>query len=321
MSAAADARRVGLLVLLAGSALFSCKAILIKLAYGYEVSSIALLALRMATALPIFLAVGYLRSRGRADGYTPTSRDYVGLLFAGLSGYYLASYTDFLGLRYVSAGMERIILYAYPTMVLLLQWALFGQRVRRIQVAAVALCYVGVAVAFADADWSGGSDFPTGVALVLLSALLYSGYVIASGRLAPKLGSVRFTSVALVTAAVAVITHALVSGVQLVGLAPEVYLLGVTMGVFCTAIPAYLVTEGIKRIGASDAAIVGSIGPAVTIGLEYLVLDERLTWLQGFGAVLIVAGVVVIGRAKAPQPIAAASAVRSQEARVHAAKG
>ena len=307
MSASADRRRVGLLVLLAGSALFSCKAILIKLAYGYEVSSIALLALRMATALPIFLAVGFARSRGRTDAYAPTTRDYAGLLFAGLSGYYLASYTDFLGLRYVSAGMERIILYAYPTMVLLLQWALFGQRVRRIQVAAVALCYVGVAVAFADADWSGGSDFPLGVALVLLSALLYSGYVIAGGRLAPKLGSVRFTSVALVTAAVAVITHALVSGAPLGGLAPEVYVLGATMGVFCTAIPAYLVTEGIKRIGASDAAIVGSIGPAVTIGLEYLVLDERLTWLQGVGAALIVAGVVAIGRAKASPTTAGAS--------------
>ena len=297
-----DGRRVGLAVLLLGSALFSCKAILIKLAYRHEVSSIALLALRMAAALPIFLAVGWYRSRGVDLDYRPTRRDYALLALAGLSGYYLASYTDFLGLRYVSAGMERVILYAYPTLVLLLQWALFGERIRPAQAWAVLLCYVGVGVAFADADWSPASDFPLGAGLVLLSALLYAGYVVASGRLAPKLGTVRFTTIALVTAGVAVIAHAVASGERLVGLAPEVYALGAAMGVFCTAIPAYLVTEGIRRIGAGDAAIVGSVGPAVTIALEYLVLREALTWIQALGALLIVAGVVVIGRSKAAAP-------------------
>lgn len=292
-------RRYGLLCLLSGAVLFSCKAIVIKLAYRYGASAITFLGLRMAFALPLFLLIGRFRGGDRATRPRLGARDYATVLVLGCFGYYLASYTDFLGLRYLSAGMERVILFTYPTMVLLLQRLVFGTSIRPVQWAATALCYLGITVAFSGSDLSGGSDFLRGAALVLLSALLYSAYVIGSGRLIPRLGNVRFTSLALTTAACCVLTHVALSGEPLLGLPPMLYVYGVVIAVFCTVIPSYLVSEGIKRLGAGDAAIVGAVGPVATIVLEYLVLGEYLNWAQGAGAVLIIAGVVLIGRSRA----------------------
>lgn len=293
-----SARRVGLICLLLGAVLFSSKGVIIKLAYRYEVSSISLLGLRMIFSLPLFLLIGYLRRGNRHGRAVLSIRDLITILVLGIFGYYLASYTDFLGLQYVSAGMERVILFIYPTMVLLIQRIVFGTPIRPVQWVATMICYLGIVVAFSGSDLSIGSDFVTGAGFILFSALLYSFYIIGSGRLAPRLGSVRFTSIALVTASVSVIVHVIVSGAPLLGLASAVYIYGGVMAVFCTVIPSYLVTEGVKRLGAGDAAIVGAVGPVATIVLEYVVLGDRLNLPQGVGAALIIVGVVVIGRSK-----------------------
>ena len=295
---AAAARRTGLICLLLGAVLFSSKGVIIKLAYQYDVSSISLLGLRMIFSLPLFLVIGYVRRAPRNGDTSMSVADVLTILALGVVGYYLASYTDFLGLRYLSAGMERVILFTYPTMVLLLQRMLFGVRIRPVQWVATAVCYLGIVVAFSGSDLRVGSGFATGAGFIFLSALLYSTYIIGSGRLAPRLGNVRFTSLALVTASVAVITHALVSGAPLLGLPTAVYIYGGVMAVFCTVIPSYLVTEGVKRLGAGDAAIIGAVGPVATIVLEYLVLGEYMNVLQGLGAALIITGVVIIGRSK-----------------------
>jgi drug/metabolite transporter (DMT)-like permease len=291
-------RRLGLLCLLSGAVLFSCKAIVIKLAYQYEVSSISLLGLRMAFSLPLFLLIGYYRRERSSTHGKLKPGDYGALFFLGISGYYLASYTDFLGLRYLSAGMERLILFSYPTMVLVLQLLIFGVPIRRIQWVAVVICYGGIALAFSGADFSAGSNVPLGAGLIALSALLYSIFVIGSGRLAPRLGSIRFTSMALVVASVAVLLHVYFSDAPLFGLHTMVYVYGIIMAIFCTVIPSYLMTEGIRRLGAGDAAIVGAIGPVATIVLEYFVLGESLNLVQALGAFLIIFGVVLIGRRK-----------------------
>ena len=293
-----SARRIGLLCLLLGAVLFSSKGVIIKLAYRYEVSSISLLGLRMIFSLPLFLLIGYLRRGDRHSRNELGIRDLITMVILGIFGYYLASYTDFLGLQYVSAGMERVILFIYPTMVLLIQRIVFGTPIRPVQWVATAICYLGIIVAFSGSDLTVGSDFITGAGFILLSALLYSFYIIGSGRLAPRLGSVRFTSIVLVTASMGVIVHVTVSGAPLLGLAPAVYVYGGVMAVFCTVIPSYLVTEGVKRLGAGDAAIVGAVGPVATIVLEYAVLGDRLNLPQGVGAALIIVGVVVIGRSK-----------------------
>lgn len=292
-------RQIGLLLTLLGAVFFSCKAIVIKLAYqDYPVPSIVLLGLRMAFSLPFFLGIGFWSSRGKAAAGGLTGRRFAVIVVLGIFGYYLASYTDFLGLRYLSAGMERIILFSYPTMVLVLQRIVFGTIITRTQVLATVTCYLGIALAFSGSDFSAGSNFALGAGLVLLSAFLYSFYVIGSGRLTPVVGSVRFTSVALVAAALAVLAHVFAAGHQLTGLPAGLYAYGLVLAVFCTVIPGYMVTAGIRRIGASDAAILGAVGPVATIGLEYAVLGETLNLAQGLGAVLVIGGVVLIGRSK-----------------------
>jgi len=284
--------------MLLGAVMFSFKAIVIKLAYQYEISSISLLGLRMAFSLPLFLLVGYFR-RERTTTHGPLSRrDILTITALGIFGYYLASYTDFLGLKYLTAGMERLILFIYPTLVLILQRLIFKTPIKPVQWLATGICYLGIAVAFSGSDFTIGSSFTLGAGLVFLSALLYSFYVIGSGRFAPRLGTVRFTSLALVAASLAVLLHVGVSGNSLLGYPPGLYGLCMLMAIFCTVIPSYLVTEGIRRIGPGDAAIIGAVGPVATIILEYLILDESLNFVQGLGAAFVIVGVVLIGRSK-----------------------
>lgn len=284
--------------MLFGAVLFSCKAIVIKLAYQYEVSSISLLGLRMAFALPFFLLIGSFR-RERSATHGPLSgRDFAVIVVLGLSGYYLASYTDFLGLQYLSAGMERLILFVYPTLVLLLQRLIFGTPIRPIQWLATLVCYLGIGLAFSGSEFSAGNQFALGAALVFCSALTFSFFVIGSGHYAKKLGSVRFTSLALVAASIGVLTHVYLSGNTLFGFPPGLYAYGLTLAIFCTVIPTYMVTEGIRRIGAGDAAILGATGPVATIVLEYFILGEHLNLIQAAGAALVIVGVVLIGRSK-----------------------
>ncbi|MEO0734893.1 MAG: DMT family transporter [Bacteroidota bacterium] len=297
-SAARRNHRIGVLLMLCGAVFFSCKAVVIKLAYQYEVSSITLLGLRMAFSLPLFLLIGYFR-RERTSTHGPlTGRDVGTIIVLGIFGYYLASYTDFLGLQYLTAGMERLILFVYPTLVLLLQRLIFKTPIKPVQLVATAICYLGISVAFSGSDLRIGSGFTLGASLVFLSALLYSFFVIGSGNYAPKIGTVRFTSLALVAASLGVLTHVYVSGRTLFGLEPGLYVYGIVLAIFCTVIPSYLVTEGIRRIGPGDAAILGAVGPVATIVLEYFVLGEQLNLVQGIGAVLVICGVVLIGRSK-----------------------
>ena len=222
----------------------------------------------------------------------------------GLCGYYLASYTDFLGLRYLSAGMERLILFTYPTLVLLMGWVLFGRRISRQQAYATLLAYLGIIVAFSTADWSGGSNFGLGASLVFFSALSYGAFVIGSGVWAPILGSIRFNSLAMTAAASGVILQVFLQGAPIFGLAWPVYAYGIAMGFFATVLPSYMMTEGIKQIGPGSAAIMSSIGPVATIVLEYLCLGEVMDAAQWIGGALIITGVVVIGRSKARAQLA-----------------
>lgn len=292
-------RQIGVGLLLLGAGLFSCKAVVIKLTYqAYPIPSISLLGLRMAFSLPLFLLIGIFRRERSATHGRLRPQDVLWVILLGVFGYYLASYTDFLGLKYLTAGMERLILFIYPTLVLVLQRLIFGTPIKRVQWVATGVCYLGITVAFSGSDLSLGSNFVLGAGLIFFSAFLYSVYVIGSGRLAPRLGTVRFTSLALVTAGVAVLIHVYLSGNTLLGYPPLIYAYGLTLSVFCTVIPSYMVTEGVRRIGANDAAILGAVGPVATIVLEYFVLGETLSMEQGLGAALVITGVVMIGRSK-----------------------
>lgn len=297
---------VGLLCAISGALGFSLKAILVKQGYRYGVEPVTLLALRMGYALPLFIAMAVHAAR---RAVTPIAgRDWAGLLLLGFFGYYLSSYTDFLGLQYISAGLERVILYTYPSMIVLVM-ALARRRLppRRL-LAALAVCYAGVALAVWHDVRSVQPDLPLGVALVLASALSFAIYMMRAARLIERLGATRVTAWATGLACMMVLTHFAVR--QPVGnlLAQpwQVQACGLGMAVFCTVLPIWLNANAILRLGASRTAIISTLGPVFTLFLAWAVLGESLSWRMLAGALLVILGVRWISQ----QPLARESAAR-----------
>jgi len=293
----------GILICLLGATCFSTKAIFVKLAYrDTDVSAVTLLALRMILSLPFFL-ISAATSSARQDNVRFSTRQWFYVALVGCMGYYISSLLDFLGLQYVSAGIERLILFIYPTLVLLFVAVFFRKRIRRQQWLAVAITYVGLVVAFVaegNFDSASNNDFMLGSVLIFTCAITYALYIVGSGRLIPQIGAAKFNSYAMSFACVAVLLHFWITspGQSLLHHEPLVYVYSASMAILSTVIPSYLVSEGIKRIGSDNAAIVGSVGPVSTILQAYFILGEPVSALQILGTVLVLAGVLMIGREK-----------------------
>src|SRR6185369_508310 len=300
---AARARVIGALVVFISSIAFSTKAILVKLAYRQGIDSVSLLALRFGFSAPFF-AYGAFGTHFRGDRPRALTRREVGTLIAlGVLGYYLASLSDFIGLRYISAGLERLILFVYPTMVVVLEAVLFKIRLSRRQTLALFITYAGIFFAFHGELGSFGSDVPRGAAWVCASALTYAVYLIGAGQMVPKLGSQRFTALALLAAPAAVLLHACLSGAKLLGLPPVAYVIGLVMALLATVLPAFLLARGIALLGSGPAAIVSTVGPVSTIVLAYLVLQEAISATEFVGTALVVSGATLVasGGKRAPR--------------------
>ncbi len=282
-------------LVLTGAVCFSSKAIFIKLAYRYDIDSVSLLSLRMLFSLPFFIAVAIWASR-RGQPAPLSRRDYGKVFLTGVTGYYLASLFDFLGLQYISAGMERLVLFVYPTLVLLLSALLFRQPILPRQYLALALTYSGIGLAFAEgARQSPGGDYVLGASLVFISALCYALYLMYSGRLLPRVGTLRYNSLAMMAAALAVLIHHGIAHQWALSHYPApVYGYALLMAVFATVLPSFLIAEGIRIIGAGNASIIGSVGPVSTIVLAYYFLGEGFGWYQWGGTLLVIAGVLLI---------------------------
>ena len=238
---------------------FSAKAVIVKLAYAYPVDAATLLALRMLFSAPFFVLMALWSARGAAAAAL-TRRDWLVVALLGFVGYYLASYLDFLGLQYISAGLERLILILYPTVVVLLSAWLLKKPVHRRHIAALALSYGGIALVFTEYLGFGEqtSDLVLGGLLVFASGVVYAFYLIGTGEVIGKLGAARFTSYAmLVACAVALLQFTVAHDLSDLALPHEVYWLSLLMAVISTVIPAWLMSEGIRRTGASHAALVG----------------------------------------------------------------
>lgn len=284
---------LGVLLGILGVVLFSAKAVMVKLAYAYEVDSLTLLLLRMGFALPFYVVIALAQGRVQHSEVRP--KDYLWVVFFGCIGYYLASLFDFIGLQYLKAGLERIILFIYPTIVVLLSWWFFKKRLQRVQGIAILITYVGVVVTFWDEIGISGSETYWGAFLIVLSAIAYASYLVGSGWLIPKLGVLRFTSYAMIVSTLCVVVHYIsVGGTGITGYAPQVYAYGAALALFSTVLPSFLVSEAIKRLGASNFSILGSLGPVSTIILAYLFLDERLSWLQIMGILIVISGVTYL---------------------------
>jgi drug/metabolite transporter (DMT)-like permease len=274
---------------------FSFKAILIKLAYAVSsVDAITLLALRMLYAAPFFVAMAWWSSRGAG----PIGKRDAGLIVVlGFLGYYLASLLDFEGLRYVTASLERLILYLYPTMVVLLSALFLRKPITRRAAGALVLSYAGIALVFRhDAALSGdASATMLGGALVFGSALCYAVYLVAAGGVIGRIGSMRFIALAMLVSTALVLVHfAIARPLAALDVPAPVHVLSLAMAIGSTVVPTWLIAEAIRRIGANRTSLVGSLGPVFTIGLGALLLGESLHAVQLAGAALVLAGVALV---------------------------
>lgn len=289
--------RTGLLFATLGAIGFSFKAIFVKLAYRHGVDAETLLALRMGLSLPFFVVMGLVadaRATRRMDG-----RDWSWMVALGFSGYYLSSYLDFLGLRYISAALERLILFLYPTLVIILSALFLAKPIGRRTLAALGLCYAGIGLAVGHDLHVVGEvrDVAVGGALVFASALSYALYLMGNGQVVGRVGAMRVTAFATSVACVLCIA-------QFFALRPvsalvqpwQVYALGGGMALMSTVAPVWLVSEAIRRLGAGPVSLLGTLGPVVTIFLGWLLLDEALGVSQLAGAALVIAGVLVMAR-------------------------
>ena len=291
---------VGLVLAVVGAIAFSGKAIIVKLAYRHGVDAVTLIMLRMLFALPIFALMAWWASRGQA---ALTRRDWLGVVWLGFTGYYLASFLDFAGLAYISASLERLILYLNPTLVMLLGLLLYRRRVLQGQIIGMAISYCGVALVFGHELVQQGLSERSGTALggllVFLSAISYAVYLVYSGEMVRRIGSLRLVGLASTVACLCcLLQFVLLRPISSAfAVAPEVVWLSLLNATLCTAVPVLLVMMAIERIGASMAAQTGMIGPMSTIVMGVLILGEPFTAWVAVGSALVIAGILVFSRA------------------------
>jgi drug/metabolite transporter (DMT)-like permease len=281
----------GLMLATLGAIAFSGKAIIVKLAYRYGVDAITLIMYRMLFALPIFALMAWWSSRGKA---ALTGHDVLGIVGLGFTGYYLASFLDFAGLAYISASLERLILYLNPTLVLLLGLFLYKRHIGRRQAIGMAISYFGVLMVFGHEIRLEGAGAALGALLVFLSAVSYAIYLSFSGELVRRLGSLRLVGLATSVACLLCIAQfVLLRPMSAAMVAPEVIWLSVLNATLCTAVPVLMVMMAIERIGAGAAAQAGMVGPMSTILMGVIVLGEAFTAWVIAGTVCVLAGIFV----------------------------
>ena len=285
----------GLLLALLGSIAFSGKAIIVKLAYRHGVDAVTLIMYRMLFALPIFAGMGWWASRGKP---ALSRRDWAGIVGLGVTGYYLASFLDFAGLAYISASLERLILYLNPTLVVLLGWVLYRRRVTGAQMLGMAVSYCGVVLVFGlEATAPGSSQAGWGALLVFLSAVSYAIYLVFSGEMVQRVGSLRLVGLATSVACLCCLAQfALLRPWSAALVAPEVIWLSVLNALLCTAAPVLMVMMAIERIGAGATAQIGMVGPLSTIVMGVVILGEPFTPWIAAGTALVVAGIFLFTR-------------------------
>ncbi len=285
-----------------GAIAFSGKAIIVKLAYRYGVDAVTLIMYRMLFALPIFAVMAWWATYRQGGGKAPlTRKDWLGVLWLGFTGYYLASFLDFAGLAHISASLERLILYLNPTLVLLLGLVLYQRRVMAPQIIGMAISYCGVVLVFGHEitlQGEGAASAAWGALLVFLSAVSYAVYLVYSGEMVRRLGSLRLVGLATTVAcALCLLQFAVLRPISAAAVAPEVIWLSLLNATLCTAVPVLMVMMAIERIGPALAAQTGMVGPMSTILMGVVILGEPFTAWVAAGTVLVIAGIFVFTRA------------------------
>ena len=285
----------GLLLAAAGSIAFSGKAIIVKLAYRQGVDPITLVMLRMLFALPFFIAMAWWASRHQAP---LTRNDCLGVLGLGFSGYYLSSFLDFLGLQYISASFERLILYLNPTLVLVLGWVLYKRKITYRQGMAMAVSYSGVLLVFGHEVSLVGENIALGSILVFGGAITYALYLTYSGQLVQRLGSLRLAGLATTVACFfCILQFVLLKPVAALNVVPEVIWLSMLNAIVCTVLPVLMIMMAIERVGPGLTSQIGMIGPLSTLTMGAFFLNETFNLWILMGTVLVLGGVFWVTKA------------------------
>ncbi|WP_306554244.1 DMT family transporter [Acidovorax sp.] len=291
----------GLALALLGSIAFSGKAIIVKLAYRHGVDAVTLIMYRMLFALPIFAVMAWWASRGKPP---LTRKDWLGVLGLGLTGYYLASFLDFAGLAYISASLERLILYLNPTLVVMLGWVLYRRSITWGQVVGMLISYCGVVLVFGHEANLQGTNAAWGTLLVFLSAVSYAIYLVYSGEMVRRLGSLRLVGLATTVACLlCLLQFVVLRPFSAAVVAPEVIWLSILNATLCTAAPVLMVMMAIERVGAGMTAQTGMVGPLSTILMGVWILGEPFTVWVAAGTALVITGIFVftqLARRQAP---------------------
>lgn len=294
----------GLALLVVGNVCFSTKAILIKLLYAEGVDTFSVIALRMLLSFPIYLVVAFGLHR-RSDNVRLTGREWLTISALGILGYYVSSTLDFLGLQYVTASVERLVLFTYPTIVLLLSAWWFHQKISAVQWGALLLTYSGVVLVFvAESGFGIQQNLLKGGSLVFACAITYAVYVVYAGAWTRRVGSAKFAAYSMLAATVpAVLQSFWHNGLDVFHYSPKVYQLSVWIALVATVLPAFLVNEGIRLVGAGDSGIIGFVGPVSTILLAWWILGEPISVLQLLGTAVVLSGVFLLSRKKPTEGI------------------
>ena len=284
----------GVLFALAGTVAFAFRPVLIKLGYAAApVSATTLLFLRMVLSLPFFTAVAWwLRNEPPL-----AQRDWAGIVALGFLGYYLASLLDFLGLQYVPAGHGRLIMFLYPTLVVILSALFLAKRPTARELAALAVTYTGIALVLSQQLGAPAEHrlFFFGAALVFSSAMCYAVYLVTGSQLVKRVGSMRFTAYTMMVSTLpAVIQFAVLEGPAALELPRIVWVYAIVLATVCTVLPVFLVAESLKRIGANRFALIGGLGPVTTVLADFALLDGSLGALQLLGGALVITGVLLV---------------------------
>jgi drug/metabolite transporter (DMT)-like permease len=288
----------GFVITFIGAILFSTKAIIVKKAFaGTSADALSLLTLRMIFSLPFFLAVAIFWS-SKKENVAMSRKQWIYVMGIGLLGYYISSYFDFVGLQYISAGLERLILFLYPTFAVLINSFLFKHKISRIQKIALILTYIGIGIAYygeLSVDINN-PDFFFGSIMVFACAVTFSFYLVGSGRIIPIIGATKFTAYAMLSATAGIFIHFLFAGnVATLNSGTGLWWYGLLLAIVATVIPSFMISNGLKRIGSNNVAIISSIGPVSTILQAHFILGERMFVEQVIGTVLVITGVLLIG--------------------------
>jgi drug/metabolite transporter (DMT)-like permease len=286
---------IGVAILIIANVGFSSKAVLIKLMYQYQVDTVSVITLRMLLSVPFFILTA-LWLASRENNVKLTKQDWLKISGLGILSYYVSSMLDFLGLQYLSAALERLILFTYPTMVLILSAIFLKKKITPPQYLALILTYIGIAVIFLfDTGLGAQKNLWLGATLIFICAFTYSIYVIGTGEIVHRIGSVKFSCYSMLAATVPVLIQSLFyNGMDIFHFQKEVYVLSAWLVIIATVIPIFLIVEGIRLVGSGNSSIIGFVGPVSTIFLGHIFLGEAITPVQLLGTAIVLAGVFLI---------------------------